>query len=213
MEHPSALSQERIRIAVVDDDESVLRSVARLLRVRGYSPTTYLSAEHLLREIGRLSPHCVIADLSLPGLDGLDLQRELTQSGLSYPIVFITARGDVRTSVQAMRGGAIDFLLKPFRNEDLFDAVGRALERTRALRQTGAHDAHVRGRLSSLTQREWEVFGLIVNGLLNKQISAKLGIAERTVKIHRSRLMRKMAVRSVVELARLAERFSLSASR
>lgn len=199
-------------IVVVDDDDGVLRSVARLLSARGFAARTYSSAEHLLLEIEKVTPACVIADLAMPGIDGLELQKTLAASGFAIPFVFITAHHDVRASVQAMRGGAIDFLLKPYAKEEFYDAVERALARNRAIRDERQRNALVHQRLMSLTAREREVFRLIIDGLLNKQISAALGIAERTVKVHRTHIMRKMGVRSVATLARIAERLGVSAS-
>lgn len=201
---------DEIRIAVVDDDPDVLRSLARLLKFHGMDAKTYSSAETLLDDVVCLNPACVVADVALPGLDGLALQRTFETKGLEFPIVFVTAGGDVRTSVEAMRHGAVDFIQKPFGEDELIAAVERAVARGRTLRADRASADVFRRRLASLTEREREVMVHVVNGLMSKQIAGKLGIAEKTVKIHRSRIMHKMAVRSVAELARLAERFGLS---
>jgi FixJ family two-component response regulator len=198
-------------VAVVDDDIGVLRSIARLLRIRGFDAKTYVSAEMLLNDLDELCPNCIVADLSLPGIDGLQFQQTLVSSGLDFPIVFITGRGDIRSSVQAMRLGAVDFLSKPFSEEELFDAIGRALERNKATLASKERMTRFDQRIASLTRRELEVFAQVVEGLMNKQIAAKLGIAEKTVKIHRARIMKKMEVRSVAQLARIAERFGIPA--
>lgn len=201
---------EGTRIAIVDDDANVLRSLRRLLRARGFDARAYASAPALLAEVAELRPSCIIADLYMPEQSGLELQQSLAEAGLTFPIVFITGRGDMRSTVLAMRRGAVDFLAKPFRDDELLAAVGLAVERDCALRAASALEAAVQQRAESLTRRERHVFAAVVEGLRNKQIAAKLGIAERTVKIHRMRVMQKMAVRSVAELARIAERLSVS---
>lgn len=203
---------DNMRIAVVDDDPDVLRSLARLLHVHGMAPMTYQSAESLLGEIADAKPACIVADLAMPDIDGLELQRTLESAGLDFPIVFVTAQDDVRASVEAMRHGAVDFIEKPFAEGELLDAVWRALERRRARLKDNAGAETYHQRLASLTIRERDVLACVVEGLMNKQIAVKLGIAEKTVKIHRGRIMRKMSVRSVAELARLTERFGLSRS-
>ena len=205
--HPD--TQDAVCIAVVDDDPAILRSLGRLLRTNGFDARTYLSAQTLLAEVAVLRPSCIIADLLMPGVGGLQFQQSLADAGLSFPLVFITGRGDIRSSVLAMRHGAIDFLAKPFSDSELFEAVDRALERDRVSRAERTEDAAVQQRASSLTLRERDVFVSVLDGLMNKQIAAKLGIAEKTVKIHRARIMRKMEVRSVAQLARIAERFGI----
>ncbi len=199
-----------IRIAVVDDDSAVLRSLQRLLCIRGFDVKTYESAPALLGEVATLQPNCIIADLLMPGVNGLEFQQALADAGLTFPLVFITGRGDIRSSVLAMRHGAVDFLTKPFGADELFEAIDRALERDRVTR--AAHDqvAAFHTRASLLTAREREDFASVVEGLMNKQIAAKLGIAEKTVKIHRARTMHKMEVRSVAQLARIAERLGIA---
>jgi FixJ family two-component response regulator len=208
-----ALTADTVCIAVVDDDPAILRSLGRLLRTRGFDARTYESAAALLAEVATLRPSCIIADLLMPGINGLEFQRALADAGLAFPLVFITGRGDIRSSVLAMRHGAVDFLAKPFGKDELFDAIDRALERDRATRAAHSQDAAFHERASSLTRREREVFASVVEGLMNKQIAAKLGIAEKTVKIHRARIMRKMEVRSVAQLARIAERFGIPEAR
>jgi FixJ family two-component response regulator len=204
--------QPKPSIAVVDDDEPIVRGLVRLLGVHGFNAKGYSSAQGLLEDIGSLVPDCVIVDLAMPGLNGLDLQRALAGRRPAYPIVFITGYGDVRSSVRAMREGAVDFLSKPVEQTELLDAVGRALARGRAAREIASEIASFRIRLSSLTQRERDVFDLVVAGHLNKQIAAELGIAEKTVKVHRARVMKKMAVKSIAGLARLAERVGIKTS-
>jgi RNA polymerase sigma factor (sigma-70 family) len=203
--------QEYCSIAVVDDDPAVLKSVARLLKLNGYATRTYSSAEILLAELQTVRPNCIVADLSMPGKSGLELQREIAETGAAYPIIFITGRGDIRSSVEAMRGGAVDFLPKPFERAELLDAVRRALAKDREARESDRALETITERLSSLTPREREVFERVVEGLMNKQVAAMLGITEKTVKVHRARVMSKMAVRSVAELARIAERLGIRA--
>lgn len=200
----AALASGGSKVAVVDDDPGVLRSIARLLAIHGYVARAFSSPESLLAEIASFSPHCVIADLSMPGLTGLELQGKLAESDRTYPIIFVTAHGDIRTSVLAMRKGAVDFLTKPFEQAELLDAVRRAIARSTRARLQTERLAQVRKRLGSLTGREIEVYRQVVAGLLNKQIAANLGISEKTVKVHRARVMRKMGMRSVAQLARAA---------
>ena len=207
------MTQEKLSVAVVDDDPSVLRSLARLLSCHGYDATTHSSVPSLLGELDRLCPDCIIADLAMPQLTGLDLQRELEKFSLDYPMVFITGHGDIQSSVQAMRRGAVDFLVKPFEPDELLDAVQRALEKSRSLREHHRRMGLFHSRLSLLTRRERQVFERVVNGRLNKQIAVELGITEKTVKVHRARVMQKMAVRSVVQLARIAEQIGTPATR
>lgn len=196
-------------IAIVDDDPAVLRSLSRLLAVNGHRVHAYVSSESLLEAIDSFEPDCVIADLSMPGVGGLELQRRLDDIGRPSAMVFVTAHGDIRTSVRAMRSGAVDFLTKPCAQEELLDAVARAIAVTRHSRAEAAQRAAARRRATSLTEREREVFRQVAAGLLNKQIAANLGISEKTVKVHRARMMRKLAVSSVAQLARMAERFGV----
>jgi FixJ family two-component response regulator len=203
--HSSPRVEKRACVAVIDDDRAVLRSFTRLLSVHGFDARPFSSAEALLSELGSFSPDCLIADLSMPGLTGLDLQRMLEELGSSYPIVFVTGHGDIRSSVQAMRRGAVDFLTKPFDPGELLRAVERAVSAGRRIRALEESLADARHRLASLSNREREVFEQVVGGALNKQIAASLGISEKTVKVHRARVMRKMSVRSVAQLARVAE--------
>lgn len=201
--------QGNCSIAVVDDDPAVLRGLTRLLGSNGWDVQAFESPQDLLDSIKTLEPGCVIADVAMPGLSGLELQERFTADGCECPMVFITGYADVRASVRAMRGGAVDFLTKPFGATELIDAVERALRRAEQLRIERGELARTRERFASLTQREREVFEQVVAGFLNKQIAANLGISEKTVKVHRARVMRKMYVRSVVSLGRVAEQMGI----
>ena len=192
-------------IFIVDDDASFLKSVSRLLRAAGYAVQAFESAKEFL---GQLSPGmsgCVLADLQMPGLNGLELQEALGKSANPLPVVFLSAQGDIPTTVQAMRHGAEDFLTKLSPKEKLLDAVGRALARDAQERKQRERLRNLRGRFAALTVREQEVLGHVVRGRLNKQIAADLGINVRTVKLHRTNLTRRLQVHSVAELTRLAE--------
>jgi FixJ family two-component response regulator len=192
-------------VFVVDDDASVRRSLARLLKVHGYQPQVFASAQDFLRHEGGYGPGCLVLDLQLPGLSGLDLQAELAAAGRTIPIVFITGHGDIPSSVRAMKAGAVDFLPKPVQARVLLDVVRQAIARdTEERRDREAVDA-VLARFSLLTPREREVVALVVTGKLNKQIAHELGTTEKTVKVHRSRAMHKLGAGSVAELVRLAE--------
>lgn len=201
----SSPAARRVTVAVLDDDTAVLRSVARLLAAHGFDAATFSSPHALLTDIASLDPDCLIADLALPDLSGLDVQQILASKGVSCPIVFVTGHGDIRTSVKAMLGGAVDFLTKPFDADELIEALERAVSRSVRDRELGGRRAMERDKVASLTARERQVFEQVVNGLLNKQIAGNLGISEKTVKVHRGRVMRKMAVRSLAQLVRVAE--------
>lgn len=192
-------------VFVVDDDELVRTAIVELLRHEGLTVKAYSSAEAFLREPVEAVPACMVLDVHLPQGTGLDLQRTLAEQGRHIPIVFVTGQGDVPTSVQAMKAGALEFLLKPFTDEQLLEAVEHALARARSRHELLARGSELRGRYSSLTRREREVFGHVVRGLLNKQIAFELGISEVTVKIHRGQVMHKMGASSVPELVRMAE--------
>jgi len=199
-------------VFVVDDNPSVREGVTSLLASVGLRAETFRTAEEFLRAPTPDAPACAVLDVRLPGLSGLDLQQLLLRAGRAIPIVFITGHGDVPMSVEAMKGGAIEFLLKPFREQQLLDAIQRALAHARLERQRLAEDAAWRRRYESLTPREREVMAHVVAGLLNKQIAAKLRMSEVTVKVHRSRVMQKMDVASLPDLVRAAERLSLPAA-
>lgn len=196
-------------IAVIDDEASVRNSIARLLRASGYRTRTFASATRFLEDADDLSPNCVIADLTMPGLSGLDLQQTLIERNAVYPLIIVTGFGDLRSGVMAMRKGAVDFLPKPFEKGELLQAVSRAIDRDRGHRQAIDNFREVAEKLAALTSRERDVFDRVVAGLMNKQIGAELDITEKTVKVHRARVMRKMGVRSVAQLARIAERLDI----
>jgi FixJ family two-component response regulator len=194
---------EGTSIVLVDHDGA---GVGRLLSVHGFQVRKYSSPQALLTELASISPACIIADLSMPQLTGLDLLHLLADSCFEYAIVFITGAGDTSASVLATRDLPVGFLTRPFEDTELIEAVECALERSRVSRENGIKLATFRRRLASLTERERRVFEQVVMGRLNKQIAASLGIAEKTVKVHRARVMQKMQVRSVAQLARVAEK-------
>jgi RNA polymerase sigma factor (sigma-70 family) len=195
-------------VFVVDDDTSVRRSVQRLLESVGLSVETFASAaDYLAAEDGR--PGCLIVDVRMPGLSGLDLQQELAARHLARPIIFITAHGDIPMSVRAMKMGAVDFLPKPFNEQSLLDAVNRALQKDADERQQSAQREEIEQRIAQLTPRERDVLVHVADGKMNKQIAAELGIAEKTVKIHRARVMDKMRANSLAELVLMAHSVDL----
>jgi RNA polymerase sigma factor (sigma-70 family) len=197
-------------VFVVDDDPSVRGGLARLFKSVGLAAEAFASAREFLELPSPEGPACLVLDVRLPELSGLDLQTGLARAGVAIPIIFITGYGTVPTSVRAMKAGAADFLEKPVDEQQLLDAVHRALEQDRRARQERAEVAERRRRLESLTPREREVLAYVVAGRLNKQIAAELGTSEKTVKVHRARVMEKMKVASLAELARLAEKLDLS---
>jgi FixJ family two-component response regulator len=193
-------------IFIVDDDASVRKSLTRVMTSAGYAVETFASARDFLTREPFVGPCCLILDVRMPGLTGLDLQEALAGKGHRMPIVFITGHGDISMSVKAMKAGAADFLTKPFDVENLLEAIQRALTMDiKALGEEG-RTAEVLERVERLTPREMEVFALVVTGMLNKQIAAALGIGEKTVKVHRARVMEKMEAASVADLVRLADR-------
>jgi FixJ family two-component response regulator len=197
-------------VAIIDDDPTVLRSIARLLATNGFAPSTYSAAGAFLTAFEDLRPTCIITDLSMPEITGINLQRQVVNADPNVSIVFISAKRDIDSSLQAMRSGAVDFLLKPFSPRDLLEAVQRAHKSTLRRRTKAKLVESILERLGSLTPREREVFSYVVEGYLNKQIASELRIAEKTVKVHRARVMNKMRVRSVAKLARLAEQVAAS---
>ena len=198
-------------VYVVDDDPSIREALHRLIQSVGLCAKTFGSAQEFLSTQLQDSSACLVLDVRLPGLSGLDLQRELAKAGIELPIIFITGHADIPMSVWAMKAGAFEFLTKPFRNQDLLDAIRQAIERDRTKRQERAVREELGRRLDSLTPRQRQVMGLVVAGLVNKQIAAELGTSEVTIKVHRGQLMRKMQARSLPELVRMAGKLGIPA--
>ena len=193
-------------VFVVDDDASMRDAISRLLNAVGLTVQTFTSAREFLNRRLPDVPGCVVLDVRLPGLSGLDLQREMVERGIHIPVVFITGHGDIPMSVQAMKAGAVEFLTKPFRDQDLLDAVRSGIQLDRKEREERAELAELRDCVRQLTQREQEVMSLVVSGLLNKQIALQLGTSEKTIKIHRSQVMRKMRATSLADLVRMSQK-------
>jgi FixJ family two-component response regulator len=199
------MKEREPRVFVVDDDQSVRTSLANLLETEDYAVEIFASAAEYLARVPHPGPACLVLDVQLPGLDGLALQRQLTEEGRMEQIVFITGHGDIQMGIGAMKRGAVDFLPKPFRDDELLSSVVQALARSAEDWQQRGEVAESRARLAKLTPREFEVFRLVIAGLLNKEIGAELGVTLRTIKTHRARVMQKMGVVSVAELVRLAQ--------
>jgi RNA polymerase sigma factor (sigma-70 family) len=193
-------------VFVIDDDPSVRSSLKFLISTVGLQVESFDSAESFLQRKPLEGPSCLVLDVRLRGLSGLDFQRELAARNIRTPIVFITGHGDIPMSVRAMKGGAIEFLTKPFRDQDLLDAIRIALERDRGRREQEKEIKELRQRFESMTPREQEVISMVVSGMLNKQIAGQLGTAENTVKVHRSRAMEKMRAQSLADLVRMIEK-------
>jgi FixJ family two-component response regulator len=197
-------------VFIVDDDAGVLKALSRLLRARGYDIRSYTSPQEFLAHHDATVPGCAVLDVSMPGLDGLELQQALTAGGSHRPVIFITGKGDIPTSVRAMKAGAIDFLTKPVNDKDLLGAIARAQEQDAQSRQTHADLSSIQAKITTLTPREREVLTHVVAGRLNKQIAGDLGTVEKTIKVHRSRVMEKLGVRTIADLVRLAEKAGIS---
>ena len=200
-------------VYVVDDNAPVREAVTSLLKSVGLRVETFGSAQEFLASKRHDAPACLVLDVRLPGLSGLDLQRELAEADSPLPIIFITGHGDIPMSVRAMKAGAVEFLTKPFRDQDLLDAISQALELDRERRRQRAEMTELRGRYEQLTPREREVMALVASGLLNKQIAVELGTSEVTIKLHRGQVMHKMRAESLADLVRMAERLGVSAGK
>jgi FixJ family two-component response regulator len=196
-------------IAIVDDDLSVREGLESLIRSAGWRAETFASAQEFLARPRAEAPSCLILDLQLPGLSGLDLQKRMAEAELEIPIVFLTGHGNIPASVQAMKAGAVEFLTKPFDEQDLLRAIEEAIERDRLMRQRRAEMRELKARYGSLTAREQEVMQQVVSGLLNKQVAAELKISEVTVKVHRGQVMRKMRADSLADLVRMADKLGI----
>jgi FixJ family two-component response regulator len=204
------MTENRPIVFVVDDEPAICLSLQRLVRSVGLEAQTFSSAQEFLGAKRPDGPGCLVLDVRLPGLSGLDLQQELLNAKVDLPIVFITGHGDIPMTVRAMKAGAVEFLTKPFRDQDLIDAIQHGIEKHRAARRERGKINEFKILYDSLTPREREVFSLVVRGLLNKQIAAQLGAAEKTIKVHRGQVMHKMKAESLADLVRIGEKLGLT---
>jgi FixJ family two-component response regulator len=204
------MDEKKSKVFVVDDDESVRDSLRSLIRSAGLTVETFDSAQQFLAAARSDGPSCLVLDVRLPGLNGLDLQQRLAEINIDTPIIFITGHGDIPMSVRAMKAGAVEFLTKPFRDEDLLTAIQEAIERDKSTRHRQSQIAELSDRYQSLTPREREIMGLVVSGMLNKQVAAQLGLSEITVKVHRGQIMHKMQADSLADLVRMSERLRIA---
>ena len=193
-------------VFVVDDDSSVRSALKRLIKSVGHKVTTFSSAREFLDHDHPDAPSCLVLDIRMPGLSGLELQEQMAALGLNMPIIFITGHGNIPTSVRAMKAGAVDFLEKPFDDQALIDAINQAIEKDTQEKREQTEIRDIKQRVASLTPREYEVFSLVVTGMLNKQIAFDLGTSEKTIKVHRARVMQKMSAESLADLVRLCEK-------
>jgi RNA polymerase sigma factor (sigma-70 family) len=197
-------------VFIIDDDAGVRAGMQRLLKSVGLRSEAFATAQDFLQRQAPDAPSCLVLDVRLPGISGLEVQRKLIEAGIRVPIIFITAHGDIPMSVKAMKSGAVEFLTKPYRDQDLLDAIQQALERDRTMRQQQSEDAELRQRFERLTARERQVLKLVVSGMPTKQIASVLGTSEVTAKVHRGQMLRKMQADSLVELGRMAEKLKVS---
>jgi FixJ family two-component response regulator len=200
-------------VFIIDDDSGMRQAVQDLVESVGLRAESFSTGEEFLKKQRTADPSCLVLDVRLPQLSGLDFQRQLAEIGVQIPIIFITAHGDIPMSVRALKSGAVEFLTKPFRDQDLLDAIQQALQRDRAEREQQAEINVLHERYEALTAREREVMTLVVSGMLNKHIAAKIGASEATIKIHRGRVMEKMQAGSLIELVRMADKLKLSPSK